>query len=233
MIRKIITLTAFILASSAMVSAQDVWQAPKKAQQAQQTEKKKASKEKAAQDTANGKAKTDKVKIDPKYGEGALPIVDGKIEWQWTFEMPGRTADQAYEEMMTIIDTLTTATGQTDRSQIAVVNPKEHIIAANLVEELDFSKNALSHDFTLFRYTIICQAFDGKVDMRLCRLVYEYEKGRPTAATYVAEEWITDDACLNKSKTRLYPSNGKFRRKTIDRVEALRTYFDHAIRLSR
>ena len=33
---------------------------------------------------------------------------------------------------------------------------------------------------------------------------------------YVAEDWITDEVALNKTKTKIYPIMGKFRRKTID-----------------
>ncbi len=36
---------------------------------------------------------------------------------------------------------------------------------------------------------------------------------------YKAEEWITDKEAVNKKGTKLYPRSGKFRRKTIDRVE--------------
>lgn len=234
--RKVILLIIAIAASATTAMAQDVWQAPKKVQQVEEKAKKeKPQKEKAQKDATvvamNGKTK--KMKIDKKYAAGAVPEVDGKVEWSWTFDMPGCTADKAYNNMMEIIEKLTTMPEQTDRSQIAVVNPKEHIIAANMVEQLDFSKAALSHDFTIFRYSIICHAFNGKATIKICRLVYDYEKDRPTGATYLAEEWITDEACLNKSKTNLYPSNGKFRKKTIDRIENLHTYFDQSIRLKK
>jgi len=39
--------------------------------------------------------------------------------------------------------------------------------------------------------------------------------------TYKAEEWITDQYGLNKKKTKLARVSGKFRRKTIDRVDYL------------
>ena len=38
---------------------------------------------------------------------------------------------------------------------------------------------------------------------------------------YKAEEWITDKLAVNKKGTRLYPRSGKFRRMTVDRVEAI------------
>ena len=38
---------------------------------------------------------------------------------------------------------------------------------------------------------------------------------------YSAEEWIVDDMALNKSKTKLAPICGKFRRETIDLKDTL------------
>ena len=38
---------------------------------------------------------------------------------------------------------------------------------------------------------------------------------------YRAEEWITDKEAVNKKGTKLYPKSGKFRRLTVDRVEAI------------
>ena len=43
---------------------------------------------------------------------------------------------------------------------------------------------------------------------------------------FKAEEWISDKEALNKDKTKLYPKSGKFRRKTVDRVEEI---FDAAM----
>ena len=38
---------------------------------------------------------------------------------------------------------------------------------------------------------------------------------------YKAEEWISDKEAVNKKGTKLYPRSGKFRRKTVDRVEEI------------
>ena len=45
---------------------------------------------------------------------------------------------------------------------------------------------------------------------------------------FKAEEWISDGEALNKAKTKLYPKSGKFRRKTVDRMEEI---FDQAMDL--
>jgi len=46
---------------------------------------------------------------------------------------------------------------------------------------------------------------------------------------YKAEEWISDKEAVNKKGTRLYPRSGKFRRMTVDRVEAIFNGFMDAL----
>ena len=61
----------------------------------------------------------------------------------------------------------------------------------------------------------------GKCDLEMTRIRYWYDEARDGGEKYVAEEWITDDMALNKSKTKLTPICGKFRRKTIDLKDEL------------
>ena len=61
----------------------------------------------------------------------------------------------------------------------------------------------------------------GKCDLEMTRIRYWYDEARDGGEKYVAEEWITDDMALNKSKTKLAPICGKFRRKTIDLKDEL------------
>ena len=56
--------------------------------------------------------------------------------------------------------------------------------------------------------------------------IYGRAKGYPElfydgGEKYSAEEWIVDDMALNKSKTKLAPICGKFRRETIDLKDKL------------
>ena len=64
--------------------------------------------------------------------------------------------------------------------------------------------------------------------LTVSNLSYYYNEDMETQNGTIikAEEWISDKEALNNSKTKLYPKSGKFRRKTIDRMEEL---FDAAM----
>ena len=51
-----------------------------------------------------------------------------------------------------------------------------------------------------------------------------YEEQRNGGSRFKAEEWITDENALNKKRTKLAKISGKFRVKTVDRVQDI---FDH------
>jgi hypothetical protein len=55
----------------------------------------------------------------------------------------------------------------------------------------------------------------------MSRIRYWYDEARDGGEKYSAEEWIVDDMALNKSKTKLAPICGKFRRETIDLKDTL------------
>ena len=57
---------------------------------------------------------------------------------------------------------------------------------------------------------------DGKEDG-----TYNEDMNGENGVTYKGEEWISDKEAVNKKGTALYPRSGKFRRKTVDRVEAI------------
>jgi colicin import membrane protein len=91
-----------------------------------------------------------------------------------------------------------------------------------------FSKKFLYLDQTRFRYQISVTTGDGVVNITVTQLSYlyseEWEENKPTGKggeIYRAEEWITDEHALNKKGTKVLPQSGKFRRKTIDRIEEI------------
>ena len=57
--------------------------------------------------------------------------------------------------------------------------------------------------------------------MTLERISYNYEENRDTGFKLPAEKVITDEYALNKKKTKLIPLYAKFRKKTIDRKDAI------------
>lgn len=159
--------------------------------------------------------------IDARYLEGAVPEVEGKVVFDYEIDVPGKTAQEIYDATYTAIEELTKGQNQFPESAIALVNKKEHIIAARFKEWLVFQNSFLSLDRTVFNYTIIAKCYDGKLNLSLSRINYAYEMNRGTGngLETTAEKWITDKYGLNKAKTKLSKMSGKFRRKTIDRKD--------------
>ena len=81
-----------------------------------------------------------------------------------------------------------------------------------------FSSTALSLDRTkiLYQLTVTCQP--EKCVFEVEKIRFNYREGKEK---YTAEEWITDKYALNKSQTKLVRGLAKWRRKTVDFVDAL------------
>lgn len=159
---------------------------------------------------------------DPKYLEGAVPLVNGEVCWTLDHDVPGKDAQQIYEIMMRYLTNLTNEENQLEGSAVSLVNRQEHIIAATIREWLVFKNVFLALDRTKFFYTLIVKCSDQHVKVEMKRLNYRYEEERDGKGfAYSAEEWITDKYALNKKKTKLYKGSAKFRRKTIDRKDYL------------
>jgi hypothetical protein len=86
-----------------------------------------------------------------------------------------------------------------------------------------FKKKPLYLDRTRIRYQINISTGNGAVKMTISQISYYYSEDMDGTGgiTYKAEEWITDKEAINKAGTKLYPRSGKFRKKTIDRMEAI------------
>lgn len=179
--------------------------------------------------TAKRKAKKG---ILPKYDIGTVPEINGKVEWVEIFNVPNTDAETLYNRTLEIISLLIEEKQQTERSRISAVNKQEKIIAANMEEEMVFSTSSFAKDFTHFRYSIIAECKDNSVNIKLCRMTYKYDVGRPEEETYTAEELITDKQAINKKGTKMFRLNGKFRIKTIDRIDELFSIFKKRITLS-
>ena len=162
---------------------------------------------------------------DAKYlVENAVPEKDGKVCFETTIEAPGKSAGEIYNILLSQLTKMTKEPNQIERSFVAIKDSVNHKLGAIFQEWLVFKSAALSLDRTEFNYQIICECFDGKANVSLGRIVYLYEAERDPQK-YLAEEWITDQYCVNKKHTKLLPISGKFRRKTIDRKDFIFTKF--------
>ena len=197
--KKLIVLMMLALPMS--VIAQNVWEKPKEEKVEKAEEVKKPNK-------------------DEKYLRGAVPIVDGDVQWTLDVDVPGKSAQEIYNKMFKTLTDLTKSEGQLEGSAVTLVNKQDHIVVANVREWLLFSSSLLSLDRTKFNYTLIARCSDGHLNMTMNRISYKYDEER-TNQVYKAEEWISDDAAVNKKNTKLYRGSAKFRRKTIDRKDQI------------
>ena len=158
-----------------------------------------------------------------KYLGHVVPEVDGMVVWDKTFTND-KSADENYTTMLNFLTAMTEEDCQIkgdNGSKVSLVNVQEHKIVAQFQEWLVFKSALLSLDQTRFIYTMMAECFDNKVRVKIFRISYWYEENRKGGERFKAEEWITDKYAVNKKGTKLSRISGKFRRKTVDRVEEI------------
>ena len=167
-----------------------------------------------------------KENADAKYLiENAVPIVDGQVCWETTILAPGKSARQIFDILQEQMTKMTKEPNQEENSVVAINDPEKYQLGAVFHEWLVFKKAALSLDQTIINFQLIAECADGKANLKLTRITYDYDLERDPVH-YVAEQWITDKFCLNKKHTKLLPISGKFRRKTIDRKDYIFNKFN-------
>ncbi len=164
--------------------------------------------------------KEDKEYEYAKYLGNVVPEVNGEVVWEKTFNN-SKNAEENYAAMLSFLTNMTQEDGQLKGSTISIVNKAEHKIVAHFEEWLVFRSTLLALDRTRFIYTLMSECYDNKVKVTIFRISYWYDEERDGGERFKAEEWITDKYALNKKHTRLAKISGKFRRKTVDRVEQI------------
>ena len=173
-----------------------------------------------------------KVKEDknaPKYLKGAVPVENGIVTFKKTFRVPGQTDAQLYENMLFYVKDNLVVKGIEDAwTRMLSDGEKDGVIAARVEEWMVFSKKFLSLDQARFRYQINVTTGQGAVNITLTQVSYlygeEWHENKPSGTggeIYRAEKWITDEHALNKKGTKVLSGSGKFRRRTIDRVNEI------------
>ena len=168
----------------------------------------------------------EKTNPDAKYLEpNAVPVVDGKVCWETVIEAPGKSAQQIYEILKNQLVKMTKEPNQIENSTLAIHDSVKYELGAVFHEWLVFKDATLVLDRTQFNFQLLVYCADGKADVKMTRVSYDYDLNRkPTH--YSAEEWITDKYAVNKKHTKLYPVSAKFRRKTIDRKDYIFNKFN-------
>ena len=158
--------------------------------------------------------------VDSKYMEGAVTTSNGKVEFSTEMKIPAMTKEQIYE---TLLNWANNRFQPKDKlhARVLYTDAEKGSFAIGGEEYIVFTSSALSLDRSRIYYimSIICE--DGKCNINMSRIRYWYNEVRDGGEKFTAEEWITDEMALNKSKTKLAPITGKFRRKTIDLKDEL------------
>lgn len=164
-----------------------------------------------------------------KYLKGAVPVENGIVTYKKSFKVPGQTEQQLFDNMLFYIKDNLVEKGIVDaHTRLISDGSSDGVISARVEEWLVFTKKFLNIDKTRFRYQITVTISDNTVNLIVNQISYlygeEWEEIQPTGnggTIYRAEEWITDEVALNKKGNKVLPLSGKFRRKTIDRVEEI------------
>ena len=157
---------------------------------------------------------------DEKYLEGAITFKDEKITFTTEMNVPAMTQEQVYETLLSWSTQRFQPKGNMN-ARILFQDPVEGSIAIGGEEYIVFSSSALSLDRSRIYYQLKLFCENGKCNIDMTRIRYWYDEARNGGQRYDAENWITDEWALNKSKTKLSPICGKFRKKTIDLKDEL------------
>lgn len=162
---------------------------------------------------------------DSKYLVGAVPEVNGQVIFKQTFAIENKSQTEIYTVMKTYLQKLTKAENQLRRTQIVLEDSLNGKLIGRFEEWMVFKKKPFVLDRTRFRYMLAIVCSDEKCHMEVYQLSYYYEEDLEgnNGRTYRAEDWINDENALNKSKTKLLWGTGKFRRKTVDRIDEIFT----------
>ncbi|MCP9611418.1 DUF4468 domain-containing protein [Coprobacter tertius] len=157
-----------------------------------------------------------------RYMAGAVPVKNGMIVFSKTFEVPGATEKQIYDEVLKWAQNrFSTPENNEDvniQRVIQFANPQEGKIVAQAMEYIVFSKKILYIDRTTVKYLAIITCKPGQCTMEITNISYIYDQPN-VLNKYKAEDWITDKKAIRKDKLWAIP--GKFRVGTIDFVDSL------------
>lgn len=160
---------------------------------------------------------------DSKYMAGAVPEKDGIVTFTRSFRVANKSQAEIYAVINNYVKGLVAAARQDLRTRIISDDPAQGEVVAKAEEIMTFKKKFLNWDHTYFRYLISAKCEGQRVTMTITQISYYYNFDQEGSGgeEYRAEEWISDKVAINKKGTKLYPRSGKFRRKTIDRVDEI------------
>lgn len=166
-------------------------------------------------------AQRGKVETQQRYLAGAVPMVDGYVQFDKTYFVKNKDKATLMQELKGYVQKeLVDGPDQLPQARITEVSPDSGIIAASIEEYMYFKRTNWQIHRVRFYYQLVFRVENGKFTATMRRLHYRYDP-EVTAGEFDddrrAEKWITDDAALTKNGTKLARVSGKFRAFTIDR----------------
>lgn len=158
--------------------------------------------------------------IEDKYMAGAVPVENKRVVFTKNIEVP-LSADDMYNAVKEWADEQYKVNPDMPNNRVNQSNPLTHEVNIDGEEFIVFSSRPLSLDRTRIYYKINIKCKDKKCTARIFNVRYWYNEEREGGQRYKAEEWITDEMAFNKKGTKLSRLTGKFRIKTVDRVEEI------------
>lgn len=176
----------------------------------------------------------EKQPTDAKYLAGAVPVAaDGMVTFTADIDIPqGMSEEKAFVKAKHWLGQY--FLDQEVNQRISIEHDTiAHFIKVGVNEWIVFKDKALVLDRTQMVYNLLIQVQAGKVHLVMNDIAYFYNEGEKKSTKYLAEELITDEHGLNKKKTDVVWRYGKFRIKTIDKFEFMKTELDKYLRLAR
>lgn len=157
-----------------------------------------------------------------KYLVGAVPVVNGQVTFDKTYETPGKTKDELFSLLKGYTQSqILNGPNHLEQCAITESDSINGVLAASVEEYLYFKKKAWVSHYVRFYYQLIYRIQDGQFSIQLRRINYLYDDERSSDEEYRAEDWIVDSEALNSDKTKLTRIAGKFRKFTIDRKDEI------------
>lgn len=155
-----------------------------------------------------------------KYLAGAVPEVDGRVVFSKTIETKSTISDtDLYNLMLKWANANYTEHEDSELiNRVLLANSEERDIACYGEEFFTFRKNAFILDRAKMTYQLIIDINGGKCEVAVRNIKFDYQtesKGTP------AEEMISDEIALNKSKDKLNRYYDKFRIRTVDSINSI------------
>ena len=152
-----------------------------------------------------------------KYLAGAVPVVNGKVIFTEHIQAPGLSKQQVYDVLLKWAEKRF-APSKGQKGRVAYFDKERGQIACLGEEYLQLSAtNSFFLDRATIKYRLVMNCLDGSCKMEMYNISYFHGDNKEMEA----EDWITDEAGLNKAKTKVVAKYGKLRIKTIDLFDDL------------